>query len=157
MKIQSMIVLVLMLSGCATVPKENPITVTVNQPVAVAQFTMETVMRESAPATQVKTQTEHMLVLTNDCMNVPQMDAFKCSMVMMAIGNTGWSGPYHIQTYRFVNIDGKTNVRGDWQWCAVNGFGKENCSQINPNASNKALILLERRLSPTIATNGATH
>lgn len=157
MKIYSVIVAAVLLSGCATVPKENPITITLSQPVPVVQFELETFVREKAPATQIKNQTDHMLIMTNDCINLADMNASKCALVMMGVGNSGWSGPFHIQTYRFVSMNGKTVVRADWNWCAVNAFGAENCMQINPAAANGVLRKLETRLSVSVAGAGVTQ
>lgn len=138
-------------AGCASVPQETPITVNIAAQVPAVQFKLEDLIRTQAPHSEVKTQNSTMLIMSNDCVTLPTMDAFKCSVVMMGIGNTGWTGPFHVQTYRFAEIDGKTSVRGGWNWCAVNGFGKENCTAINPAGVNAYL----RKLDESFAAQAA--
>lgn len=144
----------LAVGGCASVPQETPITASVPVPVAQAQFALEDLIRSQAPSIQVESQSNNMMQVRADCMSLASMDAMKCSMIMMGIGNAGWSGPFHVQHYRFIEQDGRTLVRGHWNWCAVNAAGKENCAPINPAGPNNYLRALEKQFQLKIVING---
>lgn len=131
----------LVFSGCATnsLPPEDPMTIKLDIPASEAQFRMESMISERLPKSYVVNANDNNLTMQIDCMNAPGFDAFKCSMIMMGIGNSGWSGPWQIMDFRFYEINGETNVRSSWKWCAENGFGKRNCSNIQAAYSNNAL------------------
>lgn len=83
-------------------------------------------------------------------MDTPDMGAFKCSLVMMAVGNSGWDGPHMVLTFRTAEIRGITNVTVQSEWCATNALGKTNC--MNNGTSNQRNAML-RQLETAYAEN----
>lgn len=127
--------IVLGLAGCATnspQPKVMPIEVQLRGTAVEVQNFIENRVRQKGVFTE-ESATDREIVFKADCMNVPNMGAFKCSMIMMAIGNSGWDGPFAITTFRTSQVRDIVHLTIDAKWCATNAFGKTNCM---PNGNN---------------------
>jgi hypothetical protein len=88
----------------------------------------------------VESANDRAITFKADCMNVPGMSAFRCTMVMMAVGNSGWSGPWSVLTFRTTQNREVVNLALDAQWCATNAFGKTNCMPNGGGAQTNALL-----------------
>lgn len=139
MKIRSIFGLVLsaISAGCATVPSPPPEPLTSVQlrgtSVEVQQFIEDRFRRNQGAGFRVENATDRAITFKADCMNVPNMNAFKCATIMMAVGNSRWDGPFAVITFRTAEIRGVVNLTAGSEWCATNAFGKSNCM---PNGSN---------------------
>jgi hypothetical protein len=74
------------------------------------------------------------------------MGAFSCTMILMAVGNSGWDGPFLNITYRTNEIREEVTVTMQSQWCASNLVGKTNCmkSNLSEEKSNQHLLDLKK-------------
>lgn len=137
----------LMISGCATVqqaPPEPLISVQLRgTSVEVQQYIEERFRKNPSNGFRVESATDRAITLKADCMDVPNMNAFKCAVIMMAVGNSGWDGPYAVITFRTAEIRGIVNLTVASEWCATNAFGKTNCM---PNGSNAEANELLRKI-----------
>lgn len=116
------------LTGCATVPREQPITIMLSgTSTEVQSFIEDTIMSAENNKFEVYSADNRSISFKADCMSVPDMNAFKCAMVMTIIGNTGWDGPYLIMNFRTTELKGKVKVTCNPTWCATNAFNKTNC------------------------------
>jgi len=138
------------LSGCATTPskpKEDPIVIQIRgSAIEIQNFIEEFVPKtygKIAKGLKITNADNRSITFQTDCMNVTTsgvlMNSFKCTMIMMAIGNTGWDGPYLTITYRTNEIRGTTTVKSETKWCATNLLGKTNCMTYNVSDSNQNL------------------
>ena len=87
------------------------------------------------------------ITFQTDClMNVQGMGAFTCTMVLMAVGNTGWDGPFLNITYRTNEIREVVTVTLQSQWCATNLVGKTNCMNggLSTEQANQYLLDLKK-------------
>ena len=136
-----------LLSGCATAPTQPPeplISVQLRgTSVEVQQFIEERFRKNPGSGFRVENATDRAITFKADCMNVPNMGAFKCSLIMMAVGNSRWDGPYAMFTFRTAEIRGLVNLTATSEWCAINAFGKSNCM---PNGSNSEANDFLRRI-----------
>ena len=127
----------LIIAGCATAPQaptEPLISVQLRgTSVEVQQFIEDRFRKNASNSFRVESVTDRAITLKANCMDVPNMNAFKCIAIMMAIGNSRWDGPYAVITFRTAEIRGIVNLTFSSEWCATNAFGKTNCM---PNASN---------------------
>lgn len=119
------------LTGCATGPQqppEAPISVQLaGSAVEVQDFIQHRSMTRGSSALQVETANDRTLIMKGLCTALPDMTPFKCSMIMMAVGNSQWDGPYAVMTFRTNEVRGNVNLTLQAQWCATNPFGKTNC------------------------------
>lgn len=99
---------------------------------------------------RVERATDRELVFKGDCMDTPDMNAFKCSLVMMGVGNSGWDGPHMVLTFRTAEIRGVTNVTVQSKWCATNALGKTNCIDAGTSSQRNDLL---RQLEAAYADN----
>ena len=133
-----------LLSGCATrptTPPEAPISVQLRgTSVEVQQFIEERLRTNSSLGLRVESATDRAIAFKADCINVPDMNAFKCAAVMMAVGNSRWDGPFAVMTFRTSEVRGVVNLTGISEWCATNAFGKTNCMANGSNAQMNDLI-----------------
>lgn len=134
-------------AGCATAPSQPPeplISVQLRgTSVEVQQFIEEIFRRNQGAGFRVENATDRAITFKADCMNVPNMNAFKCAAIMMAVGNSRWDGPYALITFRTAEIRGVVNLTAGSEWCATNAFGKSNCM---PNGSNAEANDLLRKI-----------
>lgn len=133
------------LAGCvAAPPPVAPISVQLQgTSVEVQQYVEDTIMKGLGGAYRVESETDREVVFKSDCVNVPNMSSLKCAVILMGIGNSGWSGPYHYVKFRTNEIRGTVHLSVDAQWCAVNAFGKTNCM---PEGSTKDANAMLRSL-----------
>jgi hypothetical protein len=59
---------------------------------------------------------------------------------MMGIGNSRWDGPYLMMNFSTAEIRGVVNVSIQSQWCAVNPFGKSNCTPAADNNEQNDIL-----------------
>jgi hypothetical protein len=145
-----LLILGLTLSGCATpssTPEETSVSIELNgSAVEVQNFIEETISRtygKEASGLKVVSADDRSITFQTDCMNVYSMGAFKCTMILMAIGNTGWDGPFLTIIYRTNEIHETTIVRSEYKYCATNILGKINCGLLNIPVSNQNLLELK--------------
>ena len=121
------------LAGCATAPGAPPeplISVQLRgTSVEVQNFIEERFRKNSGSGFRVENATDRAITFKGDCMNVPDMNAFKCSLIMMAVGNSRWDGPYAVIAFRTAEIRGVVNLTVSSEWCATNAFGKSDSGQ----------------------------
>lgn len=124
-------VLPLVLAGCATNqparPVEQPLSVKLPGTSVEVQHFIEQKMLNRGFGYQVVSADNRSISFKTDCISIPTMNAFKCSMIMMAVGNSRWDGPHAVVTFRTAEIRGEVNLAGNAQWCATNVMGKTNC------------------------------
>ena len=134
----------LIIAGCATAPQtppEPPISVQLRgTSVEVQQFIEERFRKNATNSFRVESATDRAITLKANCMDVPDMNAFKCSLIMMAVGNSRWDGPYAVITFRTAEVRGIVNLTVASEWCATNAFGKTNCMPYGSNAEANDLL-----------------
>lgn len=130
------------LGGCAMTPQAPPeAAISVALPGTSNEVQQYLEDRTRAKGVyRVEQASDRSITFKTDCMNVPEMNALKCSLVMMAVGNSGWSGPWSVLTFRTNQVREVVNLSVDAQWCATNAFGKTNCMQSGTNAQANALL-----------------
>lgn len=132
-----------LLSSCATTetkPFVPLVPATINATPAEVQDFIQTVVASSPKYSKftVASETETTLELKTLCTNV--MNAFKCAAVMMAIGNSGWDGPYAVETFHTLPVRGKTSLRWDEKLCATNMAGHTNCQATGNNEEQNKVV-----------------
>ena len=137
----------LIIAGCATTPQtplEPPISVQLRgTSVEVQQFIEDRFRKNASNIFRVESATDRAITLKANCMDVPDMNAFKCALILMAVGNSGWDGPHAVITFRTAEIRGIVSLTVSSEWCATNAFGKTNCM---PNGSNAEANDMLRKL-----------
>jgi len=137
-------IVALALSGCAATPSappEPPLTVKLRgTAVEVQQYLEEQITTRSNGVASVDSATDRSITFKSNCMDMPNMGAFKCSLIMMAVGNSGWDGPFSMLTFRTAEIRGIVHLSVSSQWCATNAFGKTNCMAGDSNAAMNGLL-----------------
>jgi hypothetical protein len=140
------IIVIGIFSSCATtpqVPQEPEISVELNGTAVEVQTFIQDKLRsdpQTAPL-KVDSANDRAIVFKGDCMNAPNMGALKCSLVMMAIGNSGWDGPYAVMTFRTSEIRGVVHLTLSTEWCATNAFGKTNCMSDGSNSMRNQILM----------------
>lgn len=146
-KIQLILIfLVFFLTGCATnhpSKQESEISVQLQGTSIEVQLFIEEEFRKSARGFRVESANERTIVFKANCMDTPNMNAFKCAAIMMAVGNSRWDGPYAVLTFRTAEIRNTVHLSMFSEWCATNPFGKTNCI---PNESPSERNALLRRI-----------
>lgn len=139
-----LIIFSILAPGCSSTPKKPPepeISVALKGTAVEVQYFIEERLRDNPESGfQVESATDREIVFKTHCMNVPTMNSFKCSMLMMGIGNSGWDGPFYVMTFRTAEIRGVVNLTAAAKWCAINAFGKSNCVDNNSNAERNELL-----------------
>ncbi|MCE1239518.1 MAG: hypothetical protein LWW83_06335 [Azonexaceae bacterium] len=138
-----LILLALSLAGCATnqAPPEPEISVKLRgTAVEVQNFIEERLRNSQATGLRVESATDRVIVFKARCTDTLNMNPLKCAAVMMAIGNSGWDGPYAVLTFRTAEIRGVVNLTANAEWCATNAFGKTNCMPNGTNAERNSLL-----------------
>lgn len=134
----------LIIAGCATAPQAPPeplISVQLRgTSVEVQQFIEDRFRKNASNSFRVESATDRAITLKANCMDVPNMNAFKCTAIMMAVGNSRWDGPYAVITFRTAEIRGIVNLTVASEWCATNAFGKTNCMPNGSNAEENDLL-----------------
>ncbi|GEQ78044.1 hypothetical protein CTTA_5049 [Comamonas testosteroni] len=118
------------LTGCASSPSrpvEEPLSLKLNGTAVEVQQSIEEYMLRRGLGYKVESATDRSIVFKTACSNIPQVAGFKCGLIMMAVGNSRWDGPYAVVTFRTADIRGVVTVSGSAEWCATNAFGKTNC------------------------------
>ena len=137
------IIPILALAGCAVQPSAPPepaLAVKLKgTAVEVQNFIEQHFRLHPELGYQIQSETDRAIVLQSDCNHVPDMNAFKCSLIMLGIANsegkgpaTSWDGPFSVATFRTAEIRGEVNVTANFQWCASDSIGKTYCM---PNGS----------------------
>ncbi|MBI1175558.1 MAG: hypothetical protein GC139_09890 [Sideroxydans sp.] len=138
------ILFVSFLAGCAsapTTPPEPEISVKLQgTAVEVQNFIEEHIRKNNGSGLHVESATDREIVFKANCMDMPNMNAFKCAAVMMGVGNSGWDGPFAVMTFRTSEIRGIVDVTTSTEWCATNAFGKTNCMQDGTNAERNEML-----------------
>lgn len=138
MRIFGLFWVLIVLAGCATTPSAPPepeIAVQLRgTAVEVQNFIEERLRQNPQSGLHVDGANDRELRFKGDCIDTPGMGAFKCSLVMMAVGNSGWDGPFAVVTFRTAEIRGVVNLTVQTKWCATNALGKTNCMD---NGTNK--------------------
>ena len=137
--------ILLLLSGCAAVPAvppESPISVQLRgTSVEVQQFIEDRFRKkQELSGFRVENATDRVITFKADCMNLQTMNAFKCAAIMMAVGNSGWDGPFAVFNFRTSEIRGIVNLTVTSEWCATNAFGKSNCIAGGSNAEMNDML-----------------
>ena len=78
-----------------------------------------------------------------ECADVKTVGFIKCAGILLAVGNSGWDGPFLTISFRTNEIRDKTTVRSTYQWCAVNLIGKQNCGLESIPLANDLLKKIE--------------
>lgn len=103
------------LTGCATGPQqppEAPISVQLaGSAVEVQDFIQHRSMTRGSSALQVETANDRTLIMKGLCTALPDMTPFKCSMIMMAVGNSQWDGPYAVMTFGLMKFEETLTLR----------------------------------------------
>ena len=116
------------LTGCATVPREQPITISLTGTSTEVQSFIEDKVKSTANNPfEVYSADDRSIVFKADCMSVLDMNAFSCAVIMMTVGNSGWDGPHLMMSFRTTSYKGIVKVSGTSNWCATNAFNKTNC------------------------------
>lgn len=139
----SLVILTTSLVACATTPPppaERAISVKLQGSSVEVQNFIEQRVRENGGEIDIESVTERELVFKANCLNVPNMNSIKCALVMMSVGNTGWSGPFMYITFRTAEIRGQTTLAANGRWCAINAFAKTNCLPAGSNAENNDML-----------------
>lgn len=133
----------LLLSACAmtpTEPLEPEISVQLKGTAVEVQHFIEERYRKNIPAFRVVEVDERKISLRAHCSQVQELEAVSCGLILLAIGNSRWDGPYFHTTYRTSEIRGVTHLAVSTEWCATNAFGKENCRTNGSNSDRNALL-----------------
>ena len=140
-KILSLLIL-LSLLGCATKNQNQPprISVKLNGTAVEVQNFIEERFRQKNASFYVESATDREIVFKANCMDTPGMNAFKCSLIMMSVGNSGWDWPFSVISFRTSEIRGVVNLTASSKWCATNAFGKTNCRNSGSNAEHNELM-----------------
>jgi len=130
------------LSGCATTPTrdEPQLTIKLKGTAVEVQHFIEDRVRSRNSKIQIEGASDRELILKTDCIDIPDLSSFKCAIIMMAVGNSGWSGPYLVMRFRTAEIRGEVNVALTASWCATNAFGRTNCGSPEPNVELNSLL-----------------
>ena len=141
------------LTGCATAPARPPEPLISIQlrgtAVEVQQFIEDRFRKNQTAGFRIENATDRAITFKADCMNVPNMNAFKCAAVMMAVGNSRWDGPFVVLNFRTSEIRSVVNLTATSEWCATNAFGKSNCM---PGGSNAEMNDLLRKIDQAYQT-----
>jgi hypothetical protein len=131
-------------AGCSTTPQapaEPLISVQLRgTSVEVQQFIEDRFRKNASNGFRVESATDRAITFKAYCMNVPGMNAFSCSAIMMGVGNSRWDGPYSVVTFRTAEIRGIVNLTVNSEWCATNPFGKTNCMPSENNSESNELL-----------------
>lgn len=145
------LVLLSLTVGCAStnVPYEEPITLTIEDEAerVRGRFVdfVENDERLSALKFNLVSSSEFQLNFAADCSDV--RDPFACSVLMMAVGNSGWDGPYDHIVIRTVHVDGITKLSAKGKYCAINMMGRENCNVYDGNQHTAGYNRVLRRFA----------
>lgn len=157
MRAPSLSLIVLALVGCATQPTPPPeplITVQLRGTAVEVQQFIEDRFRKQVPQVyRVESATDRAITFKADCMSIEGMNPFKCAAVMMAVGNSGWAGPFGVLTFRTAEIRGDVSLSLSSEWCATNAFGRTNCM---PNGSNANVNAYLRRIEADYQRDAGT-
>ena len=131
--------------GCATTPsapQEPEISVELKGTAVEVQTFIEEKLRSNPQTAPLKVDSanDRAIVFKGQCMDAPNMGAFKCAAIMMAVGNSGWDGPYEVMTFRTSEIRGIVHLTLSSEWCATNAFGKTNCMPDGTNATRNQIL-----------------
>jgi hypothetical protein len=131
------IILVLTLfffTGCATgptTPPESPISIQLKgTAVEIQNFIEQNISNthgKNAKNLRITNADNRSITFQTDCMNVEPYGPVSCTLILTAVGNTRWDGPFLTITYRTNEIREVTTVTLSSQWCAINLLGKTNC------------------------------
>ncbi len=133
------------IGGCATAPptpQEPEISVELKGTAVEIQTFIEGKLRSNPQTAPLKVDSanDRAIVFKGQCMDAPNMGAFKCAAIMMAVGNSGWDGPYEVMTFRTSEIRGIVHLTLSTEWCATNAFGKTNCMPDGNNATRNQVL-----------------
>ena len=138
------LIAVCFLAACASgpqVPAQTPATLFIADDEKGVQARivdlMESNERMRAIKMELVSSSDHAIEFKTDCMNVA--DAFSCSMKMMAVGNSGWDGPYEHLVWRTLNMGDETKVSLKYSYCAINMMGKQNCNSVSNAATQNGM------------------
>ena len=140
------------LTSCATTPSkpvEGPISIQLKgTSVEIQNFIEEIMQQKYADKTRYKkleiiNADNRSITFQTECMNLKSNGAFKCTGILMLVGNTGWDGPFLTITYRTNEVAGITTVKSEYKYCATNILGKISCGLESIVNSNKNLRELE--------------
>jgi hypothetical protein len=166
MKIRILIAALLIgLTGaCATAPpapQEPEISVELKGTAVEVQTFIEDKLRNNSQTAPLKVDSanDRAIVFKGRCMDAPNMGAFKCAAIMIAVGNSGWDGPYEVMTFRTSEIRGIVHLTLSTEWCATNAFGKTNCMPDGTNAARNQILRAvqegyEKRLGQSATPQG---
>ncbi len=136
--------MVFLVTGCANnppVPQESPLSIQLKgTSTEVQNFIEERIRSRGNGVMNVENASDRLLTMKADCNRLPNQKPLQCGLIMMGIGNSGWSGPYLMLNFRTNQIRENVNVTVQSEWCAVNAFGKSNCMPAgNTNENNEIL------------------
>jgi hypothetical protein len=149
------------LGGCATTaqaPQEPEISVELSGTAVEVQTFIENKLRSNPQTAPLKVDSanDRAIVFKGPCMEAPNMGAFKCAAIMMAVGNSGWDGPYSVMTFRTSEIRGIVHLTLSTEWCATNAFGKTNCMPDGNNTMRNQLLRAVKGAYEKEASSSAT-
>lgn len=129
-------------AGCATAPQappEPPISIELRGTSVEVQHFIEDRLRGRS-GFRIEAASDRAITFKALCTDLPNMSVFQCAAIMMTVGNSGWSGPYSVVTFRTAEIRGTVNLTVASEWCATNVFGKTNCVTSGSNADANDLL-----------------
>ncbi len=104
--------LLFFLNSCATTeqaPKETALSIELNgSAVEVQNFIEENSMqkfKEFAPRIKLISANDRAISFESYCLEVKDMGAFKCTGILLVLGNTGWDGPYLNISFRTKKLE----------------------------------------------------
>ena len=127
----------LYLGGCATGPQRpvEPLqTVSTGVPAETVQAMLIDYYQSENSVFEPVDITPHGIEFKADCV-AAGLNPFQCSVMMLAVGNSGWSGPYLHAQWTTLNLQGETKVSLSGKYCAVNAMGRENCAEFDPQVN----------------------
>ena len=118
--------LVLVLSGCASVPVERPVSVAINAPLDETRSVLiDSILNISDFPVQMVKATDYQVEFKAECVAVGS--PLECAGIMLSVGNSGWQGPFVHMEFVLLELEGQTKLRGNTKYCAINMAGMENC------------------------------
>jgi len=140
------------LAGCASVPRapvEAPISIKLTGPSEdVQQFIEEGMGRIGPRVFSVDSATNRSITFKAHCRQIPDVKPLQCGLIMMAVGNSRFDGPYMMMRFTTSEVAGVVNVSLVNEWCAINVYGKSNCMPADEIAeANRFLRLIKESYS----------
>lgn len=152
---------ILTLAGCSSTPQypvEDTLTIVTDKDADQVQAmlidfteTDETMLKNKM---EIHSVTPHALNIRTHCYNV--LDSFKCSLLMMSVGNTGWDGPYIYINFNTLDVGATTRIKARNNVCATNMMGKQNCTPLTHTDWTYSMNRMLERFEQTYLIQGSS-